>query len=141
MGLVGDRLAGQQTRALVADILQPLRARGTAPTGGDERENDMVTFLDAGDPGSDFGDDSGSLMPSERGIERYRAGTRPQMLVRMAQPGSGEPNLHFAGHWIAQFDLFDFPRLTRRLYYRCLDLHLHSSKFFVMHGRRRTEPE
>ena len=138
--LVGDRLPGQQAGSLVADVLQTLRTGRTTSARRDEGENHVVAFFDARDTRSDLRHHSGAFVPAQGRVEGQRAGARTQMFVRMAQPRCGESDLHLTRDRVPQLDLFDLPRLTWRLDYRCLDLHLHSSKFFVMHGRRKNAP-
>src|SRR5699024_10931339 len=107
--VVADRAAGQQAGTVVTEVLEPLRAGRAGATGGDERQDDVVTLLDPGDTLPDLGDDAGALVPTDDGVGLELQVAGEQVLVRVAEAGRGQLDLDLTDPGIAQIDLDDLP--------------------------------
>ena len=109
---VGDRGAGQQPGAQVAEVAQAGLTRRTLAAGRDEREHDVVTHADVLDSFTDLGDDAGALVAAEHGEAEHRDAAGHQMVVGVAHARRFHLDLDLPLLGVADLDLLDRPRLV-----------------------------
>jgi hypothetical protein len=101
--------AAEHAGAEVAEVLVACDAGYALATGGQEGEDDVIADLDLGHPGTDLLDHAGALVAAQerRPFQGDVAGV--DVVVRVADPGRGEPHQHLAAVGLVELDLLDAP--------------------------------
>jgi hypothetical protein len=124
---VGDRGAGEQVGAQVAQVLLATRARRALPAGGDEGGDHVVALLQPGDARADLGDDAGALVAADDRVEGDRGAARDQVFVAVTEARGGQLNGDLALPGVTELDLLDRPLLADTPQDRALGLQPMSS--------------
>src|SRR6185437_13960089 len=111
-----------EQRAEVAQVGHALGAEPAVPAGRQERADHVVARLEPGHPGADLLDHPRALVPADDRVP-HRDVTGAQVVVRVTQPGGGEPDQHLALLGRIEVHLDDLPVLAHVPEHRCPGFH------------------
>src|SRR5918998_361850 len=89
--------------AAVSNRPEALEAGLALTAGGDERQDDVVAFLQAGDVAADLGDDARALVAAECG-QGDRGGAGGQVVIGVAHARRVHADLHLVVDGVADLD-------------------------------------